>query len=120
MRLLLSGLLSGLVDCRNIIHLSRSDLHNGFARVKCKDCGHEYLLALSNKLSNQSDFFSQPPIRTGRFGSSLTQILCSATKKPLLVSQELPRDRKTAAGTGFPAIGELEDDCPEKKSPIRA
>jgi len=25
------------------------DLHNGFARVKCKDCGHEYLLAFSCK-----------------------------------------------------------------------
>jgi len=24
-------------------------LHNGFARVKCKDCGHEYLLAFSCK-----------------------------------------------------------------------
>jgi hypothetical protein len=26
-------------------------LHNGFARVKCKDCGHEYLLAFSCKRS---------------------------------------------------------------------
>ena len=25
------------------------DLHKGFARVKCKDCGHEYLLAFSCK-----------------------------------------------------------------------
>jgi len=24
-------------------------LHNGFARVKCKDCGHEYLLAFSGR-----------------------------------------------------------------------
>jgi hypothetical protein len=24
-------------------------LHNGFARVKCKDCGHEYILAHSCK-----------------------------------------------------------------------
>ena len=24
-------------------------LHNGFARVRCKDCGHEYLLAFSCK-----------------------------------------------------------------------
>ena len=26
-------------------YLDCGDLHNGFARVKCKDCGHEYLLA---------------------------------------------------------------------------
>ena len=25
------------------------DLHFGFARVKCEDCGHEYLLAFSCK-----------------------------------------------------------------------
>nr|MBC8362431.1 transposase zinc-binding domain-containing protein [Candidatus Desulfatibia profunda] len=24
-------------------------LHNGFARVRCEDCGHEYLLAFSCK-----------------------------------------------------------------------
>ncbi|NJD38040.1 MAG: hypothetical protein FIA89_06910, partial [Geobacter sp.] len=24
-------------------------LHNGFARVKCDDCGHEYLVAFSCK-----------------------------------------------------------------------
>ncbi|MFH1480558.1 MAG: transposase zinc-binding domain-containing protein [Pseudomonadota bacterium] len=24
-------------------------LHNGFSRVRCKDCGHEYLLAFSCK-----------------------------------------------------------------------
>ena len=29
--------------------LDCGDLHNGFARVKCKDCGHEYLLAFSCK-----------------------------------------------------------------------
>jgi len=28
-------------------YLDCSNLHNGFARVKCKDCGHEYLLALT-------------------------------------------------------------------------
>ena len=28
-------------------YLDCGDLHNGFARVKCKDCGHEYLLALT-------------------------------------------------------------------------
>ena len=26
-------------------YLDCGDLHNGFARVKCKDCSHEYLLA---------------------------------------------------------------------------
>src|SRR3989339_124787 len=31
-------------------YLDCGDLHNGFARVKCKDCGHEYLLAFSCKL----------------------------------------------------------------------
>jgi ribosomal protein S27E len=35
----------------NVIYryLDCGDLHNGFARVKCKDCGHEYLLAFSCK-----------------------------------------------------------------------
>jgi ribosomal protein S27E len=34
-----------------VIHryLDCGDPHNGFARVKCKDCGHEYLLAYSCK-----------------------------------------------------------------------
>jgi ribosomal protein S27E len=34
-----------------VIHryLDCGNLHNGFARVKCKDCGHEYLLAFSCK-----------------------------------------------------------------------
>jgi len=34
-----------------VIHryLDCGDPHNGFARVKCKDCGHEYLLAFSCK-----------------------------------------------------------------------
>ena len=30
-------------------YLDCGDIHNGFARVKCKDCGHEYLLAFSCK-----------------------------------------------------------------------
>jgi len=30
-------------------YLDCGDLKNGFARVKCKDCGHEYLLAFSCK-----------------------------------------------------------------------
>jgi hypothetical protein len=30
-------------------YLDCGDLHNGFARVKCKDCGHEYLLAIAYK-----------------------------------------------------------------------
>jgi hypothetical protein len=30
-------------------YLDCGDLHNGFARVKCKDCCHEYLLAFSCK-----------------------------------------------------------------------
>jgi hypothetical protein len=28
-------------------YLDCGDLHNGFARVKCHDCNHEYLLAFS-------------------------------------------------------------------------
>jgi hypothetical protein len=28
-------------------HLDCGILHNGFARVRCGDCGHEYLLAFS-------------------------------------------------------------------------
>lgn len=36
---------------RDVIYryLDCGDLHNGFARVKCKDCGQEYLLAFSCK-----------------------------------------------------------------------
>jgi len=30
-------------------YLDRINLHNGVARVKCKECGHEYLLAFSCK-----------------------------------------------------------------------
>ena len=30
-------------------YLDRGDLHFGFARVKCKDCGHEFLLPFSCK-----------------------------------------------------------------------
>jgi len=30
-------------------YLDCGDPHNGFARVRCKDCGHEYLLAFSCK-----------------------------------------------------------------------
>jgi len=30
-------------------YLDCGDIHNGFARVKCKDCGHEYRLAFSCK-----------------------------------------------------------------------
>ena len=30
-------------------YLDCGNLHNGFARVKCEDCGHEYLLAFSCK-----------------------------------------------------------------------
>ena len=30
-------------------YLDCGDLHFGFARVKCEDCGHEYLLAFSCK-----------------------------------------------------------------------
>ena len=30
-------------------------LHNGFARVKCGECGHEYLLAFSCKRRHFSD-----------------------------------------------------------------
>ena len=35
----------------DVIHrfLDCGDLHFGFARVKCEDCGHEYLLAFSCK-----------------------------------------------------------------------
>lgn len=36
---------------RQVIHrfLDCGILHNGFARVRCGDCGHEYLLAFSCK-----------------------------------------------------------------------
>jgi hypothetical protein len=30
-------------------YLDYGDLHFGFARVKCRDCGHEFLLPLSCK-----------------------------------------------------------------------
>ena len=36
---------------KNVIlrYLDCGDLHNGFARVKCPDCNHEYLLPFSCK-----------------------------------------------------------------------
>jgi hypothetical protein len=39
------------ISVANVIYryLDFSDLHNGFARVKRKDCGHEYLLAFPCK-----------------------------------------------------------------------
>ncbi|MGA3084852.1 MAG: transposase zinc-binding domain-containing protein [Thermodesulfobacteriota bacterium] len=33
--------MEGYLDCGNLL--------NGFARIKCEDCGHEYLLAFSYK-----------------------------------------------------------------------
>jgi hypothetical protein len=36
-------------------YLECGDLHFGFARVKCQDCGHEYLLAYSCKRRHFTD-----------------------------------------------------------------
>ncbi len=48
-------------DVEQVIHryLDCGDLHNGFARVKCKDCGHEYLLAFSCKRRHLCPFCHQ-------------------------------------------------------------
>lgn len=35
-------------------YLDCGDLKNGFARVRCKDCGHEYLLAFSPRCNRVS------------------------------------------------------------------
>jgi hypothetical protein len=43
-------------------YLDCGDLHFGFARVKCEDCGHEYLLAFSCK---RRHFLSILPSETG-------------------------------------------------------
>ena len=37
-------------------YLDCGDLHKGFARVKCKDCGHEYLLAFSRSYRDLRPF----------------------------------------------------------------
>ena len=42
-------------------YLDCGDLHNGFARVKCKDCGHEYLLAFVLKGSGNPALAGQAP-----------------------------------------------------------
>ena len=42
-------------------YLDCGDLHFGFARVKCEDCGHEYLLADSCK--RRHFFKRKPPAR---------------------------------------------------------
>jgi hypothetical protein len=44
-------------------------LHNGFARVRCKDCGHEYLLAFSCKRRHFCPSFHQK--RVVEFGEWL-------------------------------------------------
>jgi hypothetical protein len=38
-----------LYQVRDAHYLYCSDLHNGFARMKCTDFGHEYLLAFPAK-----------------------------------------------------------------------
>jgi hypothetical protein len=45
-----------------VIHryLECGDLLNGFACVKCKDHGHEYLLALSCKSRRLTEIFTAP------------------------------------------------------------
>ena len=42
-------------------YLDCGDLHKGFARVKCKDCNHEYLLSFSCKRRH----FAHLAIRSG-------------------------------------------------------
>src|SRR5512145_2217614 len=39
----------GLISNRLSIVTLTGDMEHGFARVKCKDCGHEYVLAFSCK-----------------------------------------------------------------------
>ena len=42
-------------------YLDCGDLHHGFARVKCRDCHHEYLLALVLKRSGNPALAGQAP-----------------------------------------------------------
>jgi len=43
-------------------YLDCGDLHKGFARVKCKDCGHEYLPAFSFKRRHFCPSCHQKPL----------------------------------------------------------
>ncbi|MDP2971696.1 MAG: transposase zinc-binding domain-containing protein [Deltaproteobacteria bacterium] len=70
-------------------YLDCGDIHNGFARVKCKDCGHEYLLAFVLKRSGN-------PALAGQASSFL----------PLLPSE---------AGGGIRGVAV--HGCPQKGSP---
>jgi ribosomal protein S27E len=55
-------------------YLACGDLHFGFARVKCQDCGHEYLLAYSCKRRHLCQSCHQK--RVAEFGEWLcTQVL---------------------------------------------
>ena len=47
-------------------YLDCGDLHFGFARVKCEDCGHEYLLPFLVK----EDIFVRFAIRSGWWNSA--------------------------------------------------
>jgi len=64
-------------------YLDCGDIHNGFARVKCKDCGHEYLLAFPCKCRC---------FQLAIFNAFLAPILrtCELIKKQLLISVKIP------------------------------
>jgi hypothetical protein len=46
-------------------YLECGDLHFGFARVRCQDCGHEYLPALACLFMQKAAFLSLLPSETG-------------------------------------------------------
>nr|WP_272936660.1 transposase zinc-binding domain-containing protein [Syntrophus gentianae] len=61
-------------------YLDWDDLHHGFARIKCKDCGHEYLLAFSCKRRHFCPSCYQK--RTVEFGEWLcTDVLKKVTHR---------------------------------------
>ncbi len=55
-------------------------LHNGFARVRCQDCGHEYLLAFSCKRRHFCPSCHQK--RVVEFGEWLCQEVVKAVPSP--------------------------------------
>ena len=68
-------------------YLDCGDLHHGFARVKCQDCHHEYLLA-----SPASAVISAPPaIRSGWWNSGNGSVPTCSRRFPTGISSSASR-----------------------------
>src|SRR3990170_370113 len=98
-------------------YLDCGDLHNGFARVKCKDCNHEYLLAFSCK------HLAHHAIRNAWWNSGSGSARMSSRRFLTVISYSASR-RSSADTSSEPVldlIGEQETSCrsPAPSSPCR-